>query len=78
MHIATGHNVNVLAILGSTSPDKIKPYGSKGYYVASDGNCKHCWKKKCKLLKEGEKYTPCMEEISPDMVLSAIETNQLL
>ena len=78
LHIATGHNVKTLAILGSTSPDKIKPYGENGYYIEPTIDCKYCWKKKCKLIKEGERYTPCTESISVEMVLNKIKENNLL
>ena len=33
---------------------------------------------KVKFLKEGEKYTPCMEHITVDMVLNKIKENNLL
>ena len=73
LHIASAHNVNTLALIGSTSPDKIKPYGDKGYYISADTECKYCWKKKCKFTKNNEKYTPCMENITVDMVMGKIE-----
>ena len=74
LHIASAHNVKTLALLGSTSPEKIKPYGKNGYYISSDFECKYCWKKKCKYLKnkKGENYTPCMEELSPSIVYEKI------
>lgn len=77
-HIATGHNVKTLALLGSTSPDKIKPYGDNGYFISAQTDCKYCWKKKCPHLKEGEKYTPCMENLLPDMVMDKIKQEKLL
>lgn len=78
VHIASAHNIKTLTLLGSTSPNKIKPYGKNGYYISSDDDCKYCWKKKCKFLKEGEKYTPCMEHITVNMVLNKIKENNLL
>ena len=78
VHIASAHNIKTLSLLGSTSPDKIKPYGENGYYLASDFECKYCWQKKCKLLKEGEKYTPCMNAISTEMVMKKIKMDKLL
>ncbi len=78
LHIASAHNIKTLALLGSTSPDKIKPYGQNGYYISSNDNCKYCWQKKCKFLKDNEKYTPCMEHITVDMVLNKIKENNLL
>ncbi len=73
LHIASAYNVKTLAILGSTSPDKIKPYGKNGYFVEPKTKCKYCWKKKCKLLKENECYAPCIESISVDSVLEKIK-----
>lgn len=78
VHIASAHNVKTLSLLGSTSPDKIKPYGANGHYISADNGCKYCWKKKCKLLKEGMQYTPCMNNITPEMVMKKIEQEQLL
>ncbi len=78
LHIASAHNIKTLAILGSTSPDKIKPYGTNGYYIEPKNNCKYCWKKKCKLLKSGEIYTPCMESITPQDVMNEIASKELV
>lgn len=78
LHIASAHNIKTLALLGSTSPNKIKPYGENGYYISSNDECKYCWKKKCKFLKDGGKYAPCMENITVDMVINKINENDLL
>jgi len=78
LHIASAHNVKTLALLGSTSPDKIKPYGKNGYYISSDDECKYCWKKKCIKELIDKKYTPCMEHITTDMVLNKIKAENLL
>ncbi|MBQ9244820.1 glycosyltransferase family 9 protein [bacterium] len=79
LHIASAQkNVKTLAILGSTSPDKIKPFGKNGYYIGPKSKCKYCWKKKCKYLKEQGLYTPCTESISTEMVVNKIKTNKLL
>lgn len=78
IHIASAHNIKTLAILGSTSPDKIKPYGKNGYYIEPNSECKYCWKKLCPFLKNNEKYTPCMESITPEMIMNKIKENNLL
>jgi ADP-heptose:LPS heptosyltransferase len=78
IHIASAHNIKTIALLGSTSPDKIKPYGQNGYYIEPNCECKYCWNKRCKKLKEGERYTPCMDSITPDNVMDFIEKNNLL
>ena len=72
LHIASAHNIKTLALLGSTSPDKICPYGENGHWISSDFECKYCWKKKCKYVQVGEE-TPCMGELKPDFVLSAVK-----
>ena len=78
LHIASAYNVNTLALLGSTSPDKIKPYGENGHYISANTDCKYCWKKKCDKLKQGEKCTPCMNGITPDIVTNYIDDKGLL
>lgn len=78
VHIASAYDVKTLALLGSTSPDKIKPYGNNGYFVEPSNNCKYCWKKKCKKIKEDELYSPCIESISVVSVTEKIKTENLL
>ena len=77
-HIASAYNTKTLVLLGSTSPDKIKPYGENGYYIEPTTKCKYCWKKKCKMISSSDKYTPCMESIEPDTVMEKIFINKLL
>ncbi len=72
-HIATAYGVKTIAILGSTSPDKIKPYGKNGYVVEPKTECKYCWKKKCKYTKHGELYAPCIESITVEDVLNKVK-----
>lgn len=72
-HVACAHNIKTLILLGSTSPDKIKPYGENGYYISTEHECRYCWKKKCLYLKEGEIYTPCMEAIKVEDVFEKIK-----
>ncbi len=78
LHIASAHNVKTLAILGSTSPDKIKPYGLNGYFIEPKTKCRYCWKKKCKYLKPGKKYAPCIESITPNDVIDKIKKEQII
>ena len=72
------YNVKTISILGSTSPDKIKPYGENGYYVGPKTECKYCWKKKCNKLAKNNIYTPCIESIDVEDILVAIDKNNLL
>lgn len=78
IHIASGYNVKTLALLGSTSPDKIKPFGQNGYYIEPRINCRYCWKKKCRFLKGKTGYSPCIESICADMVMDKIKNCNLL
>jgi len=78
IHIASAYNVKTLAILGSTSPDKIKPYGINGYYIEPNIKCKYCWKKKCKYITDSKQYTPCMESIKVKDVMKKISEYNLL
>ena len=77
VHIASAYNKKTISILGSTSPDKIKPYGKNGYCVEPKTNCRYCWKKKCKFLKK-DGYAPCIESIEAEDVLNLIEEKNLL
>lgn len=77
-HIASAYNKKTIAILGSTSPDKIKPYGENGYCVEPTTSCRYCWKKRCKYLNNTSGYTPCIESITPNMVMKKISDYSLL
>ena len=74
IHIASAFDVRTLALLGSTNPKHIKPYGENGHYVSADYDCLYCWKKKCPYLKESERYTPCMESLNPEKVFDKIQS----
>lgn len=78
VHIASAYNRNTIAILGSTSPDKIKPYGENGYCIEPKSECKYCWKKKCKYLKNNTGYAPCIESINVEDVMKKIAEKNLL
>ena len=73
LHVASAHNIKTLALLGSTSPDKIKPYGKNGYYISAKYKCLYCWNKKCKYLTVNRVQTPCMEALSVDEVFEKIK-----
>ena len=78
VHIASAYNVKTLSLLGSTSPDKIKPYGDNGFYVEPDTECKYCWKKKCKYTQSRYEYAPCIESITVEKVMKKIRECCLL
>ena len=72
LHIASALDVYTIGLYGSTSPIIFAPYGEKGHTINSKNECKNCFKKTCKYLKEGENYTPCMKSITPENVLNYI------
>lgn len=72
VHIASAYDVKTISILGSTSPDKIKPYGKNAYVIEPKTNCRYCWKKKCKYTKNNELYAPCIESIPVDEVYEKV------
>lgn len=73
IHVASAHNIKTLALLGSTSPEKIKPYGENGHYISANHDCLYCWNKKCTHMKDNEIYTPCMEALSVNEVFEKIK-----
>ena len=78
LHIASALNINTIGIMGSTPTYACGPYGEKGYVVEPKSDCKFCEKKVCKLLKEGEKFTPCMQSIEVCDILNLIKEENLL
>lgn len=77
-HIASALDKYVVMLTGSTSPDKIKPYGDKGFCIDTPNECRHCWQKKCKYELVDEVYTPCMEAITSDMVMDLVKKEGFL
>ena len=79
LHAASALGTNTIGIFGSTDIKNVKPYGDRGYYVCpKEDVCRFCWKKKCKFLKKGEIYTPCMLSIKPEDVYSLINDKKIL
>ena len=69
LHIASALGINTLGIFGSTDVKNVAPFGQKGRYISPDeGECRFCWEKRCRFLKTGEIYTPCMQSIKPKKV----------
>ena len=78
LHIAACFDTNIAALYGSTNPVSVSPYGHENSCIEPSKDCRYCGKKTCEKLKEGEKITPCMKSITPDMVLKFIEDNNKL
>lgn len=67
LHIATALEKKIIALFGPTSVNEIELYG-KGVKLVSPAGCKCFYKKYC------SEDTSCMEKITPDMVIEAINT----
>ena len=78
LHIASALDIKVLAILGSMPEYIVRPYCLQSYVAEPNTECKACGDKVCKLLKEGEKFTPCMKSIHACDILNLIRDNKLL
>jgi heptosyltransferase-2 len=66
LHIAVALKKKVVALFGPTSYTEIDIYG-KGRKVYADIDCLCCYKKTCDI------HPNCMELITPEMVMTAIE-----
>ncbi|OGI17793.1 MAG: hypothetical protein A2255_04570 [Candidatus Melainabacteria bacterium RIFOXYA2_FULL_32_9] len=73
LHIATAVKTPVIGLYGSMPVLRTGPYGESNSVLFSDRNCIPCNRRKCKLTKKQELYTPCMEDITPDKVFNIIE-----
>jgi len=78
LHIAGCFDCNIIALYGSTNPISVSPYGHDNSCIIPKTDCKFCEKRVCSELKEGEKITPCMRSITPEMILGFIEARNIL
>ncbi len=65
MHIAAAVDTPVLALFGPTAEWRTGPYGEIHQVVATDADCRPCFKRKCSHCK-------CMQEITTDDVFDKI------
>lgn len=65
MHLASAMRTPVVALFGPSDPEKTGPQGGAHRIVYADAPCRPCLKSTC------DNNSRCMEEITPDMVLSA-------
>ncbi len=68
MHIAAALNVPVVAIFGSTNPEKTRPLSKNHIIVRKPTECSPCMKPSCRLGTY-----KCMRQITVDDVIDAIE-----
>jgi heptosyltransferase-1 len=66
MHLAAAVGTPVIALFGPTDPARTGPYGAGHTIIRTGLSCSPCFLKKCSTNK-------CMEDISPEQVLAAIE-----
>ena len=71
MHLGAALGKKGVALFGSTDPVATGPIGGKWIVHYKEVNCSPCLKRTCKLDKD--KYK-CLENITPDEVISSIET----
>lgn len=68
MHIAAALNRPLVAVYGSTSPGFTPPLGDRVETVAIPVDCGPCFQRRCPL-----EHLKCLKELSPDLVLAAID-----
>lgn len=66
MHLAAAVNTPVIALFGPTDPQRTGPYGRIHTIIRTDLPCSPCLLKKCSTKE-------CMQKITPEQVLEAIE-----
>ncbi|MEK6656823.1 MAG: lipopolysaccharide heptosyltransferase II [Nitrospirota bacterium] len=67
MHISAALNVPVIAIFGSTSPERTGPYGKGHHIIYKNAECSPCLKRECPTDFK------CMDLISVDEVYNDVE-----
>lgn len=78
LHMATAVRAKTVGLFGSTSSSFCAPYGSNGYIIDSRESCRPCSGKDCPRVGDEERFTPCMNEISPQRVVEFISEKNLL
>lgn len=68
MHIAAALNRPLIAIYGSSSPKFTPPLTDRAKILSQNLPCSPCFKRQCPL-----KHLKCLYDLSPQMVLQAIE-----
>lgn len=73
LHIATAVGTSVIGLYGAAPILRTGPYGNNSFALKSDMDCIPCNRRKCKFLKKGEQYTPCLLNLSPAKILNIID-----
>jgi 3-deoxy-D-manno-octulosonic-acid transferase/heptosyltransferase-1 len=66
MHLAAAAGIPVVALFGPTNPARTGPYGADHIIVRAGLHCSPCLKKQCATRQ-------CMEDITPEQVLAAVQ-----
>ena len=72
MHVMASAGTPMVAVMGPTDPRRHGPYGAKCRILQSERRCLPCYHRNC-VLGEHDKPSLCMADITPEMVLEAIE-----
>lgn len=72
LHVATALGTQTIGLYGAAPISRTGPYGDKHFALKSDIECIPCNRRKCKFLKKGEQFTPCLLNIKPEIVLKTI------
>ncbi|MBF0109591.1 MAG: lipopolysaccharide heptosyltransferase II [Magnetococcales bacterium] len=70
MHIAAALNRPLVAIFGSSDPHHTPPLSPQAHILTGNHPCAPCFKRHCPL----EEPAPCLEEITPQMVIDSLKT----
>lgn len=67
MHISAALDKPVIALYGSTSPEFTPPMASKVRLLATDIECRPCFKRNCPYG-----HQKCMQDLKPELALNAV------
>jgi len=73
LHIASAVSPFSIGLYGAAPVSRTGPYGKNSIALQANMACVPCNRRKCKFLKRGELYTPCLINISPEMVFNEIK-----
>ncbi|WP_318418355.1 lipopolysaccharide heptosyltransferase II [Photobacterium leiognathi] len=71
MHISAAVGCNIVALYGSTSPGYTPPLAEHVEVLNTDISCRPCFKRECPLG-----HLKCLTELTPDLVVNAINKLQ--
>ena len=69
MHVAVALMKPVVAIYGSTSPDFTPPLAEKVKLLATDIECRPCFKRECPYG-----HLRCLTELKPELAMASVES----